>query len=137
MEDAVSRYCTASEQGDIDGLLATLAPDAEVVSPISARAVFRGSDDLRTLLSAVYRTLEDWHWDERLGDGRVRVATGAGRVVGLRLTDVTVFELADDGLIARMTPHLRPWLATTAFAIALAARLAPDPGLLGRAMRPA
>lgn len=137
MEDAVSRYCTASEQRDIDGLLATLAADAEVISPISARAVFRGSEDLRTLLTAVYSTLDGWHWREQLGDGSLRVALGEGRVVGLGLTDVTVFELADDGLIRRMTPHLRPWLATTAFAVTLASRLAPDPGLLTRAMRPA
>ena len=136
MEDAVARYCSASERRDIDGLLTTFAADAEVVSPISARAVFRGNDDLRTLLSAVYATVEGWRWHEQLGDGRVRVALGEGKVSGLGLGDVTVFELADDGSIRRMTPHLRPWLATTAFAIRLAARLAPDPGILARAMRP-
>jgi hypothetical protein len=136
MEDAVARYCSASERRDIDGLLSTLAVDAEVVSPISARAVFRGGEDLRTLLTAVYATVEGWRWREPVGDGPVRVALGEGKVLGLRLGDVTVFELADDGLIRRMTPHLRPWLATTAFAIRLAARLAPDPGILARAMRP-
>jgi SnoaL-like domain len=137
MEDAVAAYCRASEVHDIDALMATLAPDAQVLSPISARAVFRGGEDLRTLLSAVYSTVGGWHWREQLGAGSVRVAVGEGRVAGLALTDVTIFELADDGLIRRMTPHLRPWLATTAFALTLAARLAPDPGLLIRAMRPA
>jgi len=137
MEDAVARYCAASERRDIDGLLSTLAADAEVLSPISARAVFRGGEDLRALLTAVYATVEGWRWHEQLGDGHVRVALGEGRVLGLGLGDVTVFELADDGLIRRMTPHLRPWLATTAFAVRLAVRLAPDPGVLARAMRPA
>jgi len=57
MDDAVSRYRTATEAGDVDGFMATLAPDVEVVSPISGRMVFRSQDDVRILLSAVYGTL--------------------------------------------------------------------------------
>jgi hypothetical protein len=136
-DPAGSRYCSASEVRDIDGLLATLAPDAEVVSPIFARAVFRGRDDLRKLLTAVYDTVEGWRWNEPLGDGSVRAVVGEGKILGVRLGDVSVFELDDDGLIRRMTPHLRPWLATTLFALRLGLRLAPDPGLVARAMRPA
>jgi hypothetical protein len=39
VDDAVARYRTASETNDIDGLIATLAPDAELVSPLSGRLV--------------------------------------------------------------------------------------------------
>jgi hypothetical protein len=49
----VLRYRQASEADDIDGLMSTLAPDMELVSPISGRMVFRGQDDLRIPLSAV------------------------------------------------------------------------------------
>jgi ketosteroid isomerase-like protein len=56
MDDALSRYCAATEAGDVDGFMATMAPDVEVVSPISGRMVFRGEDDVRFLLSAVYGT---------------------------------------------------------------------------------
>lgn len=46
---SVAAFCVASEACDVDGMVATLAPDAELVSPISGRMVFRGRDDLRPL----------------------------------------------------------------------------------------
>jgi ketosteroid isomerase-like protein len=45
MDDAISRYRSTSEAGDIDGIMATLTPDVELVSPISGRMVFRGIDE--------------------------------------------------------------------------------------------
>ena len=41
MDDAVARYRTASEANDINGLIATLTPDVQLVSPLSGRLVFR------------------------------------------------------------------------------------------------
>jgi hypothetical protein len=49
MDDPVQRYLSAFEAGDIDGIMSALAPDVEVVSPISGRMVFRGQDDVRVL----------------------------------------------------------------------------------------
>jgi hypothetical protein len=54
MDDAVAGYRVMSEANDIDGLMETLAPDAELVSPLSGLMVFRGKDDLRVLLGAIY-----------------------------------------------------------------------------------
>jgi len=42
VDDAVARYRAASEANDIGALLETLAPDVELVSPLSGRLVFRG-----------------------------------------------------------------------------------------------
>lgn len=137
MDDAVARYCRASEQRDWQALIDTLAPDVELFSPLSAKAVFRGRDDLRTLLTPIYTTLDGWRWGEEIGDGRVRSVLGEGKIMGLTLGDAMVFELADDGLIRRIRPHLRPWLATTVFALVLGAKLAPHADVLGRALRPA
>ncbi len=63
--DAVARYRTASEQADIDALVETLAQDAELVSPLSRRMVFRGREDLRALLDAVYTSVRRLRWDGR------------------------------------------------------------------------
>jgi hypothetical protein len=52
--DAVARFCTASAANDLDGMVSTLTLDAELVSPISGRMVFRRRDGLRVLLTAVY-----------------------------------------------------------------------------------
>ena len=40
--EAIARYCAASSAGDLEALMATLAADAELVSPLSGRMVFRG-----------------------------------------------------------------------------------------------
>jgi hypothetical protein len=67
MDDAITRYRTASEAGDIGGIVETLTPDVELVSPISGRMVIRGSDDVEVLLSAVYGSLKGLRWTETIG----------------------------------------------------------------------
>jgi SnoaL-like domain len=134
MDDAVSRYCAATEAGDIDGFMETLAPDVEVVSPISGRMVFRGHDDVRILLSAVYGTLSGLRWTKEVGTGTSRVAVGEARILGVGMTDAMVFELGADGRIQRIGPHLRPWLALTLFAVVLGPKVARHPALVRRAL---
>jgi len=135
VDDAVGRYQRASEANDVDGLMATLAPDAELVSPISGRMVFRGADDLRVLLTAVYGSMTGLRWRTEIGDGDVRVIVGDGKVGGLKLGDAMVLELGDDGRIRRIRPHLRPWLALTVFALMLGPKVGRHPGVVARALR--
>jgi SnoaL-like domain len=135
MEDAVARYRTASEANDIDGLIATLAPDVELVSPLSGRLVFRGQEDLRVLLSAVYGGMKGLRWREEVGDGATRVVLGDGMVGPFRLADAMVCELAEDGRIRRIRPYLRPWLSLTFVAVMLAPTIARHPAVMLRAAR--
>jgi hypothetical protein len=135
MDDAIARYRTASEASDIDAMMGTLAPDAELVSPISGRMVFRGENDLRVLLSAVYGSIKGLRWSEQTGNGSVRVLIGEGKVGPVRFGDAMVFELAEDGRIKRIRPHLRPWLGLTAFTVVLGPRVARHPGVVLRALR--
>ena len=93
MDDAVSRYRSASEAGDVDGIMATLTPDVELVSPISGRMVFRGSDDVGLLVAAVYKSLRELRWTDALGDGERRVIVGEAKLLGVRLTDAMVLEI--------------------------------------------
>ena len=134
MDDAIERYIDASERDDIEAMMGALAPDVELVSPISGRMVFRGEDDVRHLLTAVYGSLEGLRWTQTLGEGKDRVAIGEARLLGVRLTDAMVFELAPDGRIARIRPHLRPWLALTLFAALLGPQIARRPGVVRRAL---
>src|SRR6516225_11785178 len=110
--DAIAEYRTASEANDVDRLVDTLAPDAELVSPLLARGVIRGKKDLRLLFAAVYGTLSELRWTEEM-----------------------VFELDPDGQIQRIRPHLRPWLASTWFAFAIGVKVARHPGVIWRDMR--
>jgi len=134
VDDAISRYRTATEANDVDGFMATMAPDVEVVSPISGRMVFRGHDDVRLLMSAVYGTLNGLRWTKAVGDGESRVVVGEARVAGVRMTDAMVFDLTPDGQIRRISPHLRPWLALSLFALILGPKVARHPGVVLRAL---
>ena len=131
----MARYRSASEANDIDALLASLAPDVELVSPLSGRLVFRGHDDLRILLGAVYGAMSGLRWREEVGDGALRVVMGDGRIGPFELADAMVCELDQDGLIRRVRPYLRPWLGLTFLALALGPKLARHPGVIARAAR--
>ena len=135
MDDAAARYRAASEAQDVDGVIATLAPDAELVSPISGRLVFRGTDDLRALFTALFATVARFDWDREVGDGPVRVLIGSAAVGPFELTDAMVVELDGEGRILRFRPHLRPWLALTVLALTLGPRVARHPGVVRRALR--
>ena len=112
----------------------TLAPDAELVSPLSGRMVFRGERDLRVLLTAVYGSLRDLRWEPDLGSDHTRVMVGEARIGGAKLGDAMLFELADDGRIQRVRPHLRPWLGLTVFALVVGPKMARHPGVVRRAL---
>jgi SnoaL-like domain len=134
-KDAVAAFCEATRARDIDGIVSALAPDAELLSPLSGRMVFRGRDDLRVLLGAVYGGLSNLTWREVIGEGTTRVAVSDARIAVVTITDAMVLELNDDGLIVRIRPHLRPWLAITLFALLLGPKIARHPGVLRRALR--
>src|SRR5258705_5339699 len=129
-EDAVATFLEATRTKNIDRIVSTLAPDVELLSPLSGRMVFRGCDDLRVLLGAVYRGLSGLTWREVIGEGATRMARSDGRIAGVTITDAMVLELDATGLILRIRPHLRPWLAITLVALLLGPTICPHPGVL-------
>jgi ketosteroid isomerase-like protein len=133
--DFVARYQSASEAGDIAGLMEAMAPDVELVSPISGRMVFKGERDVGVLLRAVYGSLKGLRWRQAYGEGEHRVIYGEARLLGVRMTDAMVFELDGEGRIRRISPHLRPWLALTLFAVVLGPKVGLRPGVVWRALR--
>ena len=110
-KDAVTTFLDATQRNDVEAMVSVLAPDVELVSPLSGRMVFRGRDDLRVLLAAVYGGLNDLIWQEVIGDGSTRVAVSTATVAGVTVTDAMVLDLDEAGQIRRIRPHLRPWLA--------------------------
>jgi hypothetical protein len=135
VDDTVARFRAAYETQDVDAVIAELVPTAELVSPISGRLVFRGTDDLRTLFTALFATVARIGWEREVGDGPVRVLVGTAAVGPFQMTDAMVVELDADGRIRRLRPHLRPWLALTVLALTLGPRVARHPGVVGRALR--
>ncbi len=134
-DDAVARYERASAAADIDAVMRTLAPDAELISPLVANGRIRGHEDLRVLLEAVYTSLHDLRWVDRIDDDHRVVMVGEAKVGPFRIGDAAIIDLAEDGLIRRIRPHLRPWLATTFFALRVLPKVAMHPGLVRRSWR--
>ena len=133
--DAIAEYRVASKANDVERLVDTLAPDAELVSPLLARGVIRGKKDLRVLFAAVYGTLSELRWTEEITDGDWGFMIAEARAGPFKIDDAMVFELDTDGRIRRIRPHLRPWLASTWFAFAIGVKVARHPGVIWRAMR--
>jgi hypothetical protein len=135
VDDAIARYRASSEVNDIDGMMATLADNAELISPLSGRMVFRGKDDLRTLVTVIYGSLKGLRWREELGEGSLRLVTGEARVGPVKLGDAMVCEMAEDGRILRIRPYIRPWIGLTVLALKIAPKMARHPAVLLRALR--
>lgn len=133
--DAVVEFCVAARKKDVEAMIGSLAPDAELISPIFRRAVFRGHDDLRVILSAAFGGLTGLHFYEIVGDDRTRVALSDARIVGIAISDAMVVELDEAGQIRRIRPHLRPWLALTILALTLGPKLARHPAVVRRALK--
>jgi hypothetical protein len=133
--DSVAAFCAAARTNDPDGMVAALAPDAQLLSPLFGRVVFRGGDDLRVLLGAAFGSLRDLRWQEFVGEGQTRVAVSQARVAGLAIHDAMVIDLDDAGRIRRIRPHLRPWLALSVFALRLGPKLVRHPGVVRRALQ--
>jgi hypothetical protein len=132
--NAVEHYRSASQANDIDMIMESLSRDVEVASPIVGRMLFRGQRDVRILFSAVYSLATDLEWHRELVAEQTHVLVGELNVGPFRLSDAMVLDVDDDGHICRVTPHLRPWLGLTVFAICLGTRLIMTPSVLWRAI---
>jgi hypothetical protein len=135
MDDAVARYCAASEANDMEALVATFALDVELPSPLLGTVTFRGREDVKAVLSAVYGLLSEVLWEEPIGSADSRVVVARARFAGLRIDDAMIFELDPEGSIRRIRPHLRPLFATIVFALLLGPRVARHPSVVLRALR--
>ncbi|MFD3703230.1 nuclear transport factor 2 family protein [Nocardia sp. NPDC058658] len=134
--DTVARFRRATTDSDIPAILDTLTEDAELISPLSGRLVFRGHTDLTPLLTLIYRPRSHLRWTDTLGTGPTRVLLGEAKAGPFRMTEALVLTLTPTGRIHRLSPHLRPWPALTAVAIYLGPSLLRYPGAIRRAASP-
>ncbi|HEV3053303.1 MAG TPA: nuclear transport factor 2 family protein [Solirubrobacteraceae bacterium] len=118
-----ARYRKTAEAGDIDGLLATLSPDVVFHSPITERAVFRGHDEMRELLEAVFDTFTEIRYFLDIGDDRTRSLAFRGLVGRQPVEESVRIELDDQGRITDLTAYFRPLPALTKIAATLVPKI--------------
>jgi hypothetical protein len=115
-------FRAAVETGDIESVVATLAPDVVMHSPVTHKP-FEGRDSVATLLRAVFQTFEDFHYvDELAGDGLHGLVFRA-RVGNRDVEGVDLIRDNPDGRVQELTVMVRPMSATMALGEAVRARL--------------
>jgi SnoaL-like protein len=98
----------AAERRDLEALLATLAPDVVVRSPVSARLRFQGIEDARELFEMVFGALGDFTYTDEFGDEESRILVYRGRLAGHEIEEVQVLRFAADGRIRELSFFIRP-----------------------------
>jgi hypothetical protein len=118
------RYRRAGEAGDADGVVATLAANVLFHSPITERVVFRGREEMRELLGAVFETVSDVRYFADVGDDRTRVLFDRLRVGGVEMEQAHRVSLNENGEIEEITVFFRPLPGLAALTCELGPRVA-------------
>jgi len=123
----MQQFRDAIESRDLDALLALFAEDIVFRSPV-VHAPYQGRAQLRPLLSAVGRVVEDLHYTRQLG---ARSAADHALVFRARVGDREIegcdfIHLNEDGLIDEMYVMVRPLSGLMAMAEAMRNRVDPD-----------
>lgn len=122
-EDTVRRMRAAMEAGDIEGVMATTAPDVVLRSPITDKFQFRGHAELRELMEVVLETVADIRYYEEIGDDRTRAVFYRARVGSQPVDEACLIRLDDQARITEFTIWYRPLPGLASVAAGLAPRL--------------
>ena len=116
-------FRVAAAAKDHAGMVAALAPDVTLHSPVSFKP-FEGREAVAVLFTALLEVFEGFRYTDELGDGDTRLLVFRARVGNRDLEGVDLLRLGPDGLIADFTVMVRPLSATIALAEAIGPRLA-------------
>jgi hypothetical protein len=110
---------------DVEGVIACLAPDIVIRSPITQRIRFVGLDQASDLFRRVFKIVSNVRIYETVGDGEAtQVIFWRGRVGRHYLEEANLLRLDEVGRIREMTVFMRPIPGLLALAEQLAASLA-------------
>jgi hypothetical protein len=118
------RFREAAEAGDVEALLSTLAPDVVLRSPISDAVAFRGREEIRELMHAVFATIEDIRYFADVGDARTRALFDRATVGGQALEQAVRVQLDERQQISELTIFFRPLPGLAGLTAGLAPRVA-------------
>lgn len=109
-------FRAAAQAGDLDALIATLAPDVVLHSPVTFRP-YVGRETVGGVLRFVSEAFDGWHCTGELHDAggvegfRFRTRIGDRQIEGLDL-----LTLGPDGLVTELTVLIRPLSGLVALA---------------------
>jgi len=117
--DVTARFRRAVETHDLEGVIATLAPDVVLHSPITERVAFHGHDEMRELMRAHFATVENLRYFTDVGDAQTRAQFYRATVDGQQVEAATRVEVNDQAQISEITIYYRPLPGLTALTATL------------------
>jgi hypothetical protein len=125
-------FRAAVEAGDHEGMVAAMAPDVLLYSPVAHRP-FDGRESVSGVFSALLETFEDFTYTDEIADGDRIVLLFSARVGDKRLQGMDWLRLDADGLVKELTVMIRPLSGI----VALGEAMGPKVGDLAKAEGPA
>jgi hypothetical protein len=112
--ETTSRYRAAVEARDVDAFLATLAPEITLHSPITERIEFSGHEQMRTLMRALFVSIEDIRYFEDVGDATSRALFYRAHVGSQEVEEASLVRLNSAALVTDIRLWFRPLPGLTA-----------------------
>src|SRR5205085_12262958 len=123
MSTAASEFRAAIERGDVDAMLATLADDVLLHSPVSFKP-FEGKAAVSELLRIIVSVFEDFRYTDELPGDDVHGLIFRARVGEREVEGLDLIRPGPEGRIADFTVMVRPLTAVVALAEAVGPQLA-------------
>jgi hypothetical protein len=115
-------FRSAAEAGDLDALLATLAPDVVFRSPV-VFAPYTGREATGLVLGVVMEVFEDFRYVDQLSAADSEALVFQARIGDRRLDGIDHLRFGADGLVSQLTVFIRPLSGVLAARDAIGARL--------------
>jgi SnoaL-like domain len=116
-------FRAAIEARDQPAMLATLAPDVVLHSPISFKP-FEGKEAVKDLFSVLLEVFEGFHYTDELTGPGVHALIFRTRIGNRTIEGIDLLRDREDGLVADFTVMVRPLSGAIALAEAVGPRLA-------------
>jgi SnoaL-like domain len=123
MSTAASDFRDAIERRDLDGMVATLADDVVLHSPVSFKP-FEGREAVAQLFEILVRTFEDFRYTDDLPGEEVHAMIFRARIGDREVEGLDLIRPGPDGRIADFTVMVRPLTGVVALAEAVGPQLA-------------
>ena len=128
--DTTAAFRAAVERADVEGTVATVAPDVIVNSPITDLSRFEGVEEFRALLEHVFVVITDIRYTDDVGDETTRALFYTARAGRTHIDEATKVRLNADGLIEEIWLYFRPLPGLVAVTAGLGIRLGRRQGLV-------
>jgi hypothetical protein len=119
----ITAWCAAGESGDAAAAAFCLAPEVELISPLTAQFRFHGPAAVTDVLASAFEVISDIRFHTQVGEGDTWALFYRGRVKAEELEEAQLLRLNRDGLIREITFFGRPLPALTEVMAGIGPRL--------------